>query len=275
MKLELSFILIYIVFIGFGIMITAQDTAGWSDKHRNPVFLLSGILVQRTVERIDFLVKKSSDYIFACEFINWIKRRKKNLLKCLCLTVIVTVSINAGAQDLKSILSGVTKAVVGDKATTESSILGTWTYTGPECQFESESLLAKASGEVTAKEVEEKMQTVYEKVGMNGCQYVFNEDGSYSLTTNSRTSSGTYTFDNDAKTVTMKSKLGIKSMGYVSVSGDEMSLVFNADRLMSVLKTIMGLHQKSALWHPRSASISESYDGVFGGVTDSGMACVT
>jgi len=213
--------------------------------------------------------------------------KKKNLLKCLCLTVMVTVSINAGAQDLKSILSGVAKAVVGDKATTESSILGTWTYTGPECQFESESLLAKAGGEVAAKEVEEKMQTVYEKVGMNGCQDVFNEDGSYSLTINSRTSSGTYTFDNDAKTVTMKSKLGIKSMGYVSVSGDEMSLVFNADRLMSVLKTIMGATSKVStvastmqyLGIIRRVDVGipteEMTAGMFGGVTDSGMACVT
>lgn len=73
--------------------------------------------------------------------------KKKTLLKSIwILLVMCGVSANAGAQDLKSILSGVAKAVVGNKATTASSIIGTWTYSGPECQFESENLLAKAGG---------------------------------------------------------------------------------------------------------------------------------
>ena len=108
--------------------------------------------------------------------------KKKTLLKSIwILLVMCGVSANAGAQDLKSILSGVAKAVVGNKATTASSIIGTWTYSGPECQFESENLLAKAGGEMAAKEVEEKMIAVYNKVGMNNIRYTFNEDGTYSI----------------------------------------------------------------------------------------------
>ena len=54
--------------------------------------------------------------------------KKKTLLKSIwILLVMCGVSANAGAQDLKSILSGVAKAVVGNKATTASSIIGTWT----------------------------------------------------------------------------------------------------------------------------------------------------
>ncbi len=55
--------------------------------------------------------------------------KKKTLLKSIwILLVMCGVSANAGAQDLKSILSGVAKAVVGNKATTASSVIGTWTY---------------------------------------------------------------------------------------------------------------------------------------------------
>ena len=69
----------------------------------------------------------------------------KTLLKCLCMCLAMfAILVNANAQDLKSILTGVAKAVVGDKATTSSSIIGTWKYVGPQCQFESENLLAKA-----------------------------------------------------------------------------------------------------------------------------------
>ena len=191
------------------------------------------------------------------------KTKGNRLLKCLCLVAVMTVAAgNAGAQDLKSVLSGVVKSVVGDKTTTESSIVGTWTYAAPECQFESDNLLAKAGGEVAAKEVEEKIQTVYEKVGMDGCQYTFGEDGSYSCTVKGKTSSGTYTFDSDAKTVTMKSKLGIKTVAYVTVTGDSMSLVFKADKLMSVLKTLTSAASSVNSMASTINSIADSYDGL-------------
>ena len=173
---------------------------------------------------------------------------------------------NAGAQDLKSVLSGVLKSVVGDKTTTESSIIGTWTYVGPECRFESDNLLAKAGGEVAAKEVEEKIQAVYEKVGMDGCQYTFSEDGSYSCTIKGKTSSGTYTFDSDAKTVTMKGKLGIKIVAYVTVTGESMSFVFKADKLMSVLKTVASTASRVNSTASTINSIADSYDGIKGGL---------
>lgn len=185
------------------------------------------------------------------------------MLRCLCMAAVMTAAAgNAGAQDLKSVLSGVVKNVVGDKTTTASSIIGTWTYAGPECQFESDNLLAKAGGEVAAKEVEEKIQKVYEKVGMDGCQYTFSEDGSYSCTVKGKTSSGTYTFDSDAKTVTMKSKLGIKTVAYVTVTGDSMSLVFKADKLMSVLKTITSAAASVNSTASTISSIADSYDGL-------------
>lgn len=192
------------------------------------------------------------------------KKMKANfMLRCLCMAAVMTAAAgNAGAQDLKSVLSSVVKNVVGDKTTTASSIIGTWTYAGPECQFESDNLLAKAGGEVAAKEVEEKIQKVYEKVGMDGCQYTFSEDGSYSCTVKGKTSSGTYTFDSDAKTVTMKSKLGIKTVAYVTVTGDDMSLVFKADKLMSVLKTITSAAASVNSTASTISSIADSYDGL-------------
>lgn len=187
----------------------------------------------------------------------------KTLLKCLCMCLAMfAILVNANAQDLKSILTGVAKAVVGDKATTSSSIIGTWKYVGPQCQFESENLLAKAGGEVAAKEVEEKMQTVYDRIGMSGCEYTFNEDGTYSYTLKKRTMSGTYTFDDKEKTITMKGKLGVKTVAHVTVTGNDMSLVFNADKLMLVLKTITGTVSKVNSTAATINSVAGSYDGL-------------
>ena len=189
--------------------------------------------------------------------------KKKTLLKSIwILLVMCWVSANAGAQDLKSILSGVAKAVVGNKATTASSIIGTWTYSGPECQFESENLLAKAGGEMAAKEVEEKMIAVYNKVGMNNIRYTFNEDGTYSYQMKKRTVTGSYVFDDAAKTITMTGKLGLKTVAYVTVTGNDMSMVFKADKLMSILKTITGAASKVNSTAATINSVAEAYDGL-------------
>ena len=189
--------------------------------------------------------------------------KKKTLLKSIwILLVMCGVSANAGAQDLKSILSGVAKAVVGNKATTASSIIGTWTYSGPECQFESENLLAKAGGEMAAKEVEEKMIAVYNKVGMNNIRYTFNEDGTYSYKMKKRTVTGSYVFDDAAKTITMTGKLGLKTVAYVTVTGNDMSMVFKADKLMSILKTITGAASKVNSTAATINSVAEAYDGL-------------
>lgn len=189
--------------------------------------------------------------------------KKKTLLKSIwILLVMCGVSANAGAQDLKSILSGVAKAVVGNKATTASSIIGTWTYSGPECQFESENLLAKAGGEMAAKEVEEKMIAVYNKVGMNNIRYTFNEDGTYSYQMKKRTVTGSYVFDDAAKTITMTGKLGLKTVAYITVTGNDMSMVFKADKLMSILKTITGAASKVNSTAATINSVAEAYDGL-------------
>ena len=189
--------------------------------------------------------------------------KKKTLLKSIwILLAMCGVSANAGAQDLKSILSGVAKAVVGNKATTASSIIGTWTYSGPECQFESENLLAKAGGEMAAKEVEEKMIAVYNKVGMNNIRYTFNEDGTYSYQMKKRTVTGSYVFDDAAKTITMTGKLGLKTVAYVTVTGNDMSMVFKADKLMSILKTITGAASKVNSTAATINSVAEAYDGL-------------
>ena len=189
--------------------------------------------------------------------------KKKTLLKSIwILLVMCGVSANAGAQDLKSILSGVAKAVVGNKATTASSIIGTWTYSGPECQFESENLLAKAGGEMAAKEVEEKMIAVYNKVGKNNIRYTFNEDGTYSYQMKKRTVTGSYVFDDAAKTITMTGKLGLKTVAYVTVTGNDMSMVFKADKLMSILKTITGAASKVNSTAATINSVAEAYDGL-------------
>lgn len=84
--------------------------------------------------------------------------------KLVCIIALLcAVSVQGNAQSLKDILSGVAKAVVGDKATTQASLIGTWDYVGPDCQLKGDDILKNIGGETAGEEVEKKMAPIYEK----------------------------------------------------------------------------------------------------------------
>ena len=172
-------------------------------------------------------------------------------------------SVQADAQDLKSILSGVAKAVVGDKATTATSIIGTWVYVGPDCQLKGDNVLKNIGGEAAGEEMEKQLEGIYEKTGLNTIQYTFNEDKTCSYTVKGKTMNGTYEFDPEAKTVTIKAgKLGIKTTAYIVTLGSNMSFVYDADKLLSVVKTITGVASKFTTSAQTLNKLTEKFDGM-------------
>ena len=173
------------------------------------------------------------------------------------------VSVNADAQDIQSILSGIAQKVIGDKTTTATSILGTWKYVKPDCQFQGDNLLTNAGGEVAATKVEENLESVMNKAGINNIQFTFSENGKFSYTIKKKKANGTYVFDAEAKTVTMKlDKLNLNVTAHIITLGNNMSFVFNADKLMFVLKTITGAAAKVNSTASTINSLAENFDGL-------------
>ena len=166
--------------------------------------------------------------------------------KFLLLGLMLTVSTAVSAQDWKSVLGGVVNKVeeTVSKVNESVSIVGTWKYTAPDCKFQSDDLLSKAGGEVAAKKVEEQMSNYLSKLGFNeNTVYVFNADSTYASTVAGRTVNGTYSYNKDTKEVTLKTKIGLKMTAQVSTSllnGGSMSLLFKADKLMSLAQTVTG-----------------------------------
>ena len=162
--------------------------------------------------------------------------------KLICIIVLLcAVAVQADAQSLKDILSGAVKQVVGDKATTETSLIGTWAYVGPDCQLKGDDLLKNIGGDAAGVEVEKKMVSIYEKAGLNTIQYTFNEDKTCSYTIKGKKVEGTYVFDPEAKTITIQAgRLKVKTVAHVVTLGSNMSFVFDANKIFSVVKTITG-----------------------------------
>lgn len=184
--------------------------------------------------------------------------------KFVCIIALLcAVSVQTDAQNLKDILKGVAKTVVGDKATTETSLIGTWNYVGPDCQLKGDDILKNIGGEAAGEEVEKKMEAIYAKAGLNTIQYTFNEDKTCSYTIKGKKVNGTYEFDAEAKTVTIKAgKLGVKTTAHIVTLGSNMSFVFDADKILSVVKTITGVASKLNSSAATINKLTEQFNGM-------------
>ena len=162
--------------------------------------------------------------------------------KFVCMIALLcAVAVQADAQSWKDILNGVVGQVVGDKVTTATSIIGTWSYVGPDCQLKGDDLLKNIGGDAAGVEVEKKMEPIYAKTGLNTIVYTFNEDNTCSYTLKGKKVEGTYVFDAEAKTVTITSgRFGVKTTANIVTLGSNMSFLFDANKIFSVVKTITG-----------------------------------
>lgn len=166
------------------------------------------------------------------------------------------------AQSIKDILSGVISNVVGDKATTESSFKGTWKYSAPACEFESDNFLAKAGGTAAAEKIEKRVAPLLKSVGVNGIVYTFDGKGNYTSKIKKRVTEGTYKFDSKAKTITFTPTIGMAYTAHVAVQGSTMTLTFEADKLMTTLKTISNATSKLSTTAALINTLMNSYSGM-------------
>lgn len=190
----------------------------------------------------------------------------KSTFTCIALLLCLFCPKNTSAQDWKSILTDAAKTIIGDKATSAESLVGTWDYSSPDCQFQSENLLAKAGGQAAAVKVENELAKAYRKLGIENCSLVLSEQGEYTFSIKGKSTGGTYAFDAQNKTLTLTDKLGITLKANVTVTGNSMSLLFNADKLFSALTTLTGLAAKVNSSAATLNSLISNYDGLLLGM---------
>ena len=182
----------------------------------------------------------------------------------LLVLMICSFSISVQAQDIKSILTGLVQTAVGDKLTTENSVIGTWSYSAPACILASDEddILSNAGSSLVSTTAESTLTKVYSKIGFDKCIFTFNEDGTYTTTAGKVSSKGTYTFNAEDKTITFKTKLGISYTAKVSVTINSMSLTFKADKALTAVKAIAGIAGSITSYAQTINSLANKYNGL-------------
>ena len=180
---------------------------------------------------------------------------------------------NMKGQSLKDILnsSAVNNAVTsvtGGNAVTFENLQGTWMYVNPALQLEGDNALKNVAGSLAATEAEKKMKEYCAKVGIveGVFNYVFNSDSTFTSALKRGSLKGTYSVSPEDKTVTLGYTVGNKKLtvstltAHVVLSGNELTLLFNADKLLKFLSTVSSISSNTTL--KTINKLASEYDGM-------------
>ena len=176
-------------------------------------------------------------------------------------------AIAGSKNSTTSLLSSAGTGVLGTlmstllgNTTTTNSIVGTWVYSGPKIAFESENILAQLGSAVASAKLEQTLGTQLSRIGftVGKTSMVFQQDGSCQMALGQRALPGTYTYNQKTGQMTVQGALGLTSITpYVSVVGNEMFIMFEADKLLSVMGAVSSVAKVSTL-----SSLLNSYKGL-------------
>lgn len=190
---------------------------------------------------------------------------KKIKIAALALACLITISCGnmnqiMGAMSGKGAINAITSVIGLDKLSAKG-LIGSWRYSRPGCAFTTENLLAKAGGEMAAVQIEEKIQPYYQQVGItsDNTYITFNEDGTFSAKIIGTPLKGTYTFDEAAAKITLKTML-FSTNCYAKREYGGISVLFEANKLLTLLQTIAAFSGNQNL--QAIGNISKQYDGV-------------
>ena len=163
--------------------------------------------------------------------------------------------------DTTSALGNIIGSVLGVNRVSEANLVGTWKYTAPGCAFTSDNLLAKAGGEVAAQKIKSQLLPYYQSLGIaaGNTLFTFKEDKTFSGKLAGKAISGTYTYDPQTGAINLKTLL-LSMNGYVTLTTKGISLLFESQKILSVMQTLGALSGNSTI--STIGEISKNYDGV-------------
>ena len=149
----------------------------------------------------------------------------------------------------------------------QADIKGTWDYSGVAVKLVSEDLLKSAAAGVAAGQVEEKLDGYVQKIGIKpgAFGFTFSDDNTFTTTFKGKNIPGTYTLDEQAKTLTLtygKTSFmkGFTMTATVNITSSQLDLMFNADKLLDFIGKVSATSKNTTL--SAISAVAEQYDGM-------------
>ncbi len=177
--------------------------------------------------------------------------KKLALIFSLMLATVTMVSAQGWLDALKSSAKSVGGNVVEDVASdyVDFSIIGSWTYTGSTINLESSNALSNLGASAASSTIEAKINSYLEKVGIKpgAMSFTFNEDGTMTIVAIGKTIKGTYEYNKETDVLSMRLAKALPVNSTVEVQATNFSLLFKGKALLSLVKTISGAVNVTAL----------------------------
>lgn len=180
---------------------------------------------------------------------------------------------SAQAQSWKDILKSetvqkVVSSVTGGQSVTVASLQGTWTYVDPAVQLGSDNTLKQIAGSAATTELEKKLKEQCAKVGIveGVFNYTFHEDSTFTSALKKGSLKGTYSVNEADKTIAFTYTAGTSDRAIYTLTastvlaGDNLTLLFNADKLLTFLTKVASLTSNSTF--QSFSQLAEQYDGL-------------
>lgn len=191
------------------------------------------------------------------------KNNTKTMMKKILFTLLLIVAAPAApAQNILDALKGLASDAI-DKATggklTEYALVGEWQYARPGVRIGGDGVGAALGGAVLQSKMEEKLGTMLQKVGIKpgACTFAFDKKNNVEVRVGQKSKKGTYEYAPDSHRIVLK--FGSSSLaeftGKVYLDGTNLQLLFPADKLISLLKTV-----GSALPSNSAATLLKNFD---------------
>lgn len=170
----------------------------------------------------------------------------------------------SGGNGLSSVAGNAVSTIkgwlTGSTNPTVAQLTGNWTYAGPAVKLQSDNLLAQAGGTLIQSTAESKIKEQLEKFGFTSgaVTMTFNADSTYKCQMGNIPQSGTYSLNGD--------KMQLKSLlltvdATATISGNNLQLAVDADKILKLLESMGSLASKSATISTLT-KLLESYDGL-------------
>ncbi|MBE6293942.1 MAG: DUF4923 family protein [Bacteroidales bacterium] len=165
---------------------------------------------------------------------------------------------------------------------TDDMLVGTWSYTSVACVLSGDEALSNIGGALGSSKIEETLNGYLSRVGLKegSCFFTFASDSSCVFKVAGKEVKGKYTFDANEKKLQLNFYSRLNMTADVAYNLNTLNIVFNADKLLSLVKSVTskvagssnsGSKASSLLGGSSSAlssvsSILENYDGMMLGM---------